>query len=109
MKRPLRQRLLTAATGVVVAATVVLACAFHGMDAEPVLVIAAALVFLAAVIGVLAWDVWEPWRWWLWHRRTGRWLARRDALRSQGHCPECAYDLTGNVSGTCPECGAAIQ
>ena len=21
-----------------------------------------------------------------------------------GHCP-CGYDLTGNVSGTCPECG----
>ena len=21
-----------------------------------------------------------------------------------GHC-ECGYDLTGNVSGTCPECG----
>lgn len=21
-----------------------------------------------------------------------------------GHCP-CGYDMTGNVSGTCPECG----
>ena len=22
-----------------------------------------------------------------------------------GQCPSCAYDLTGNVSGVCPECG----
>ncbi len=25
-----------------------------------------------------------------------------------GHCSRCGYDLTGNVSGKCPECGAAI-
>ena len=25
-----------------------------------------------------------------------------------GHCQKCGYDLTGNVSGKCPECGAAI-
>lgn len=24
-----------------------------------------------------------------------------------GHCKQCAYDLTGNVSGRCPECGTA--
>ena len=22
-----------------------------------------------------------------------------------GHCRKCGYDLTGNVSGRCPECG----
>ena len=22
-----------------------------------------------------------------------------------GHCQQCRYDLTGNASGTCPECG----
>jgi len=22
-----------------------------------------------------------------------------------GHCQKCGYDLTGNVSGRCPECG----
>lgn len=24
-------------------------------------------------------------------------------------CNQCGYDLTGNVSGRCPECGAALQ
>jgi hypothetical protein len=33
-------------------------------------------------------------------RRWQRRLAR-------GLCPGCGYDLTGNVSGTCPECGTA--
>ncbi len=32
------------------------------------------------------------------------WLDRPRRLLP-GHCP-CGYDLTGNVSGTCPECGA---
>jgi hypothetical protein len=35
-------------------------------------------------------------------RRSAR--ARRLARR--GHCPRCAYDLTGDLSGVCPECGA---
>ncbi len=25
-----------------------------------------------------------------------------------GHCRRCGYDLTGNVSGRCPECGASV-
>jgi hypothetical protein len=25
-----------------------------------------------------------------------------------GHCQNCGYDLTGNVSGVCPECGTAV-
>ncbi len=25
-----------------------------------------------------------------------------------GHCRKCGYNLTGNVSGRCPECGATI-
>jgi hypothetical protein len=24
---------------------------------------------------------------------------------AKGQCPHCGYDLTGNVSGVCPECG----
>ncbi|MCH7873067.1 MAG: hypothetical protein IID33_15330 [Planctomycetes bacterium] len=30
-----------------------------------------------------------------------------DRRHPPGHCP-CGYDLTGNVSGRCPECGEAI-
>jgi len=25
-----------------------------------------------------------------------------------GHCANCGYDLTGNVSGRCPECGTPV-
>lgn len=26
-----------------------------------------------------------------------------------GHCPRCRYNLTGNVSGACPECGNPVS
>jgi len=26
----------------------------------------------------------------------------------QGFCRECGYDLTGNASGVCPECGTNV-
>jgi hypothetical protein len=26
-----------------------------------------------------------------------------------GHCQECDYDLTGNISGRCPECGTPVS
>ena len=29
----------------------------------------------------------------------------RDRRPPAGHCQTCGYDLTGNVSGKCPECG----
>lgn len=32
---------------------------------------------------------------------------RRRAAGRQG-CRSCGYDLTGNVSGVCPECGTAV-
>jgi hypothetical protein len=28
--------------------------------------------------------------------------------RPEGSCRQCGYDLTGNVSGVCPECGQKI-
>jgi len=34
---------------------------------------------------------------WLWPTRVPR-----------GHCRRCGYNLTGNVSGRCPECEAAV-
>jgi hypothetical protein len=39
-----------------------------------------------------------------------RWLPRHErwTRTTGGLCPICAYDLTGNVSGTCPECGTTI-
>ena len=38
-------------------------------------------------------------------RATG-WLWRRGLRRRrEGRCRQCGYDLTGNVSGVCPECG----
>ena len=27
----------------------------------------------------------------------------------RGHCQQCGYDLTGNESGVCPECGSAVS
>jgi hypothetical protein len=45
--------------------------------------------------------VWRFWRKQLLRRRLLRLLAA-------GHCPVCGYNLTGNISGTCPECGTAI-
>jgi len=35
---------------------------------------------------------------------VGFWRRRRRAR--QGHCAHCGYDLTGNVTGICSECGA---
>jgi hypothetical protein len=37
-------------------------------------------------------------------------VARRQELRSRPgpRCVACHYDLTGNVSGVCPECGTTI-
>jgi hypothetical protein len=34
---------------------------------------------------------------------------RRYRRRRRGLCLKCGYDLTGNVSGTCPECGAEVK
>ena len=41
-----------------------------------------------------------------------RWLAvrlRQRARNRDGHCASCGYNLTGNVTGICPECGAAVR
>ncbi|MEK6675641.1 MAG: hypothetical protein AABZ47_08310 [Planctomycetota bacterium] len=38
---------------------------------------------------------------------TCRWVVRfgRRRFKSANMCHKCEYDLTGNVSGVCPECG----
>ncbi len=48
------------------------------------------VVGVALPIGILLW-LWPD-------RRT-----------KAGFCKTCKYDLTGNVSGVCPECGTAIS
>ncbi len=36
------------------------------------------------------------------------WLNWRGRPSPPGHCKSCGYDLTGNVSGVCSECGVAV-
>lgn len=46
-----------------------------------------------------------PWR----CPACGKWQTRRAFRRQRlGRCVHCDYDLTGNVSGVCPECGEKI-
>ena len=35
-------------------------------------------------------------------------LFYRDRRPPRGHCQKCGYNLQGNVSGTCPECGNEV-
>jgi hypothetical protein len=35
-------------------------------------------------------------------------IGRYRRQRPSGHCRECGYNLTGNVSRVCPECGTPI-
>lgn len=37
------------------------------------------------------------------------WLWLRGRRRAPGLCVHCGYDLRGNASGVCPECGAAAS
>jgi hypothetical protein len=40
-------------------------------------------------------------------RAANRYRLAQQSWR-KGKCLTCGYDLTGNVSGTCPECGTAV-
>ena len=37
------------------------------------------------------------------------WLWRRDRRNPPGCCARCGYDLTGNVTGKCSECGTKVS
>jgi hypothetical protein len=37
-----------------------------------------------------------------------RLIRRRTRFRDPTCCPSCSYNLTGNTSGVCPECGTAV-
>ncbi len=41
---------------------------------------------------------------WYWLERP---FARDRKRRAKGQCLACGYDLRGNLSGVCPECGQA--
>jgi hypothetical protein len=43
---------------------------------------------------------------WLFLRVRRQMRAKREML--EGHCRSCGYNLAGNVSGICPECGSTI-
>ena len=43
-----------------------------------------------------------------WMILCDKWTERRKRRGSPGLCPSCKYNLTGNVSGTCPECGTQV-
>lgn len=34
---------------------------------------------------------------------------RHRSIEGRNRCRACGYDLTGNTSGVCPECGAAVK
>ncbi|MEW6250524.1 MAG: hypothetical protein AB1716_07740 [Planctomycetota bacterium] len=38
-----------------------------------------------------------------------RWQLRCRERRRPDRCRQCGYDLTGNVSGVCPECGTHVR
>ena len=43
-------------------------------------------------------------------RRVSSRIRRRfDKRCFAGHCANCGYDLTGNISGVCPECGRPTE
>lgn len=68
--------------------------------------------WLALAIGPEASEVWLPGifaSWWVGSTwlLTGTLARRVRSLRPDaGLCPACGYNLTGNASGTCPECGS---
>lgn len=64
----------------------------NGSLADIIICVAGGLPLLVA--GLVSW----------WMYVTMRW---EDAEVGGRYCVQCGYDLTGNVSGRCPECGLA--
>jgi hypothetical protein len=57
------------------------------------LMVRSRVVFLVTALPPIVWLLWK--------------LLRRRP--KSGHCHKCSYDLTGNVSGVCPECGRPVR
>lgn len=78
-----------------------LANSIQGYALHPSLETGALNAMFYALVGFLAGTIWckrhVPLNW------------ARSRKRSQpGHCSNCDYDLTGNVSRVCPECGTHV-
>ncbi len=67
----------------------------------------------------VGWDIWFAVSWWmpsalcvaypaLFYARRAAAAWRRARRRKRGLCAHCGYNLTGNVSGRCSECGTPI-
>ncbi len=39
----------------------------------------------------------------------GKWVANWIIPGNRPYCPECGYDLTGEIGGRCSECGTAFK
>ena len=57
--------------------------------------LAGLLIVLAPLCIVISWRKWRE------YRKVARVLNHE--------CTECGYNLTGNTSGVCPECGKAVD
>jgi hypothetical protein len=83
--------------GVTIAATGTMLCLYLARGARP----GFALLFLPMVVVILRF-AWVP----------VRPFTQADAVQSfandRGKCGQCEYDLTGNTTGVCPECGWKI-
>jgi len=65
-------------------------------------------------LAITAVEGWPPQEAWVW---IGLSIApgiiaivfNRTPRSKPGHCTKCGYNLTGNTSGVCSECGAAVR
>ena len=82
-----------------------LCIAAFGFDVNTATMIAFGVMSWATVVGAMVWFL-----------ASLPDIVRRlhgDSLRrhkyAPGHCQTCGYDLTGNTSGVCPECGTKVE
>jgi hypothetical protein len=69
----------------------------------------ATILSIPMVIAAIIYTFYERITHFFWFARERRRFATgRVARLARGLCPACSYDLTGNVSGTCPECGERL-
>ena len=69
--------------------------------------IALPTVIVLSFFPVICVAIWVFWRLTPGDHGGPLWRRRRRLLRERGLCLCCGYDLTGNESGICPECGKA--